>query len=70
MRLNGAAMDNSDRVARRLDLLGSVSFSQEDLQSILAEMEELERVVADLEEFSRETPWISLQAQPVRDKDR
>ena len=63
-------MNNSDRVARRLDLLGSVSFSQEDLQAIMTEIEDLERMVNELEEFSRETPWISLQAQPLRDKER
>ena len=61
-------MNNSDRVARRLDLLGSVSFSKDDLQAIMTELEELERVVAELEEFSRETPWISLQAQPPREE--
>ena len=63
-------MNNSDRVVRRLDLLGSVSFSQDDLQAIMTEVEELERVVSELEEFVRETPWISLQAQPLRDKER
>jgi hypothetical protein len=63
-------MNSSDRITRRLDLLGSVSFSQEDLQAIVTEVEELERIVNELEDFSQETPWISLQAQPKREKDR
>ena len=63
-------MNNSDRVVRRLDLLGSVSFSQDGLQAIMTEVEELERVVSELEKFGQETPWISLQAQPLRDKER
>ena len=60
--------DDKDKMAQRLALLEGVEFSQTDLESIAAEIEDLERVVAKLEEFARDTPWISLQAQPADKK--
>jgi len=61
-------MKNSDKIAHRLALLEGVSFSPEDLESIVKEIEDNERIVAELEEFSHGTPWISLQAQPQGEK--
>jgi hypothetical protein len=57
-------MKDTDKIAHRLALLEGVSFSPEDLESIVKEVEDNERIVAELEEFSHGTPWISLQAQP------
>lgn len=59
-------MKDPDKIAHRLALLEGVSLSKDDLESITAEIEDLERVVAELEEFGQGTPWISLQAQPVK----
>jgi hypothetical protein len=61
-------MKDTDKIAHRLALLEGVSFSPEDLESIVKEIEDNERIVAELEEFSHGTPWISLQAQPQDEK--
>jgi hypothetical protein len=61
-------MKDTDKIAHRLALLEGVSFSPEDLESIVKEIEDNERIVAELEEFSHGTRWISLQAQPQDEK--
>ena len=61
-------MKDTDKIAHRLALLEGVSFSPEDLESIVKEIEDNERIVTELEEFSDGTPWISLQAQPQDEK--
>ena len=61
-------MKDMDKVAHRLAFLEGVSFSPEDLESIVKEIEDNERIVAELEEFGQGTPWISLQAQPQEKK--
>jgi hypothetical protein len=58
----------TDKVTHRLALLAGVELAAADLESIAAEIEDLERVLAELEDFSRNTPWISLQAQPAGKK--
>lgn len=57
-------MKDMDKVAHRLAFLEGVSFSPEDLESIVKEIEDNERIVAELEEFGQGTPWVSQQAQP------
>ena len=57
-------MDLKEKHAHRLALLSDVELAPAELDAIAAEIEDLERVVAQLEEFGKETPWISLQAQP------
>ena len=58
-------MDNNDQLVHRLALLESVTFSADDLAAITKEIEDNQRIVAELEEFSKDTPWISHQAQPA-----
>jgi hypothetical protein len=48
-----------------LALLGDVEFSTTDLEVIATEVAEMERILAELEEFAQDTPWVSLQAQPI-----
>jgi len=57
-------MANSDHISHRLALLEGVTFSPDDLDAIAKEIEDNQRVIAELEEFSKDTPWISHQAQP------
>ena len=57
-------MDLKEKHAHRLALLRGIDLPAQDLDAIAAEIDVLERVVAELEEFGKETPWISLQAQP------
>ena len=57
--------DNEEEIAHRLSLLEGVTFSPADLEAITHEIEDNLRVVAELEEFSKDTAWISHQAQPV-----
>jgi hypothetical protein len=61
-------MKDMDKVAHRLAFLEGVSFSSQDLESIVKEIEDNERIVAELEEFGQGTPWVSLQAQPQKKK--
>ncbi len=58
-------MAESDNITNRLALLEGVAFSPADLGAIAREIEENQRVVAELEEFSKDTLWISHQAQPA-----
>jgi hypothetical protein len=58
-------MDNNDQLAHRLALLEDVTFSADELAAIAKEIEDNQRVVAELEEFSKDTPWVSHQAQPA-----
>ncbi len=62
-------MDLKEKHEHRLALLSAVELSQEELNAILNEIDDMERVVAELEEFAKDTPWISLQAQPAFPKD-
>jgi len=62
-------MELKEKHAHRLALLSAVELSPEELNAILGEIDDLERVVAELEEFGKDTPWISLQAQPAFPKD-
>ena len=62
-------MELKEKHAHRLALLSAVELSPEELDAILGEIDDLERVVAELEEFGKDTPWISLQAQPAFPKD-
>ena len=57
-------MELKEKHAHRLALLAEVNLPPAELDAIAAEVEDLERVVAELEEFGKDTPWISLQAQP------
>jgi len=57
--------DNEDEIADRLSLLEGVNFSPADLDAIAHEIEDNLRIVAELEEFSKDTAWISHQAQPA-----
>jgi len=57
-----------DKILHRLTLLDGVSFSPEDLESIIKDIDDNERIIGELEAFSQTTPWISLQAQPVNKK--
>ena len=61
-------MSEKDRCAYRLALLGDVEFSTADLEVITTEIAEMERILAELEEFAQDTPWVSLQAQPIENK--
>ncbi len=61
-------MSENDRCAHRLALLGDVEFSTTDLEVITTEIAEMERILAELEEFAQDTPWVSLQAQPIENK--
>jgi hypothetical protein len=58
-------MSEKDRCAHRLALLGDVEFSTTDLEVITTEVAEMERILAELEQFAQDTPWVSLQAQPI-----
>jgi hypothetical protein len=58
-------MSEKDRCAHRLALLGDVEFSTTDLEVITTEVAEMERILTELEEFAQDTPWVSLQAQPI-----
>jgi hypothetical protein len=58
-------MSEKDRCAHRLALLGDVEFSTTDLEVITTEVAEMERILAELEDFAQDTPWVSLQAQPI-----
>jgi len=62
-------MELKEKHAHRVALLSAVELSPEELDAILGEIDDLERVVAELEEFGKDTPWISLQAQPAFPKD-
>lgn len=57
--------DNEDEIAHRLSLLEGVNFSPAELDAIAHEIEDNLRIVAELEEFSKDTAWISHQAQPA-----
>jgi hypothetical protein len=59
---------NEDDIAHRLALLEGVNFSPADLEAIAHEIVDNQRVAAELEEFSKDTAWISHQAQPVGKK--
>ena len=61
-------MNASDKIAARLTLLEGVNISPADLETIANEIEDNQRIVAELEEFAQETPWISLQIQPLGNK--
>ncbi len=61
-------MANPDNFAQRLALLEGVTFSAADLEAISKEIDDNLRVVAELEEFSKDTAWISHQAQPANRK--
>lgn len=61
-------MSEKDRCAYRLAVLGGVEFSPTDLEIITSEIAEMERILTELEEFAQDTPWVSLQAQPVEKK--
>ena len=58
-------MAQSDNITHRLAFLEGVVFAPADLEAIAKEIEDNQRVVAELEEFSRDTAWISHQAQPA-----
>lgn len=58
-------MDNNEKLAQRLALLEGVNFSPDDLDAIAKEIEDNQRVAAELEEFSKDTAWVSHQAQPA-----
>jgi hypothetical protein len=60
-------MANRDDIAQRLALLQGVELSPADLAAITAEIQDIQRIVAELEAFAGDTPWISLQAQPIED---
>jgi hypothetical protein len=45
-----------------------VEFSTTDLEVITTEIAEIERILAELEEFAQDTPWVSLQSQPIENK--
>jgi len=55
---------DKEKISHRLALLEGVSFSPEELESIVKEIEDNERIVAELDEFGQSTPWISQQTQP------
>ncbi len=61
-------MNDSDKLAHRLALLDGVAIPPADLKAIAEEVEDNLRVIAELEEFAKDTPWISLQAQPAGKK--
>jgi len=63
-----ANMSEKDRFAHRLALLGGVEFSTTDLEIITSEIAETERILTELEEFAQDTPWVSLQTQPIEKK--
>jgi len=58
-------MSSKDDITHRLALLQGVKLSAADLEAITTEIQDLERIVAELEEFAGDTPWVSLQAQPI-----
>jgi hypothetical protein len=58
-------MADADRLTQRLALLEGGEFSPADLDAIANEIEDNLRVVAELEKFSKDTAWISHQAQPA-----
>ena len=57
-----------DRFAHRLVLLAGVEFSPTDLELITGEIEDMDRILTELEQFAHDTPWVSLQAQPIEKK--
>ena len=59
-------MSEKNRFAHRLALLGAVEFSATDLEVMTSEIAEMDRVLTELEEFAQDTPWVSLQAQPMK----
>jgi hypothetical protein len=61
-------VSEKNRFAYRLALLGAVEFSASDLELITSEIAEMDRILADLEDFAQDTPWVSLQAQPIEKK--
>ena len=61
-------MSEKDRFAHRLALLGGVNFSPTDLEIITSEIEDMDRIITELEQFAHDTPWVSLQAQPIGKK--
>jgi hypothetical protein len=61
-------VSEKNRFAHRLTLLGAVEFSASDLELITSEIAEMDRILADLEDFAQDTPWVSLQAQPIEKK--
>ncbi len=58
-------MDNNEKLAQRLALLEGVNLYPDDLDAIAKEIEDNQRVAAELEEFSKDTAWVSHQAQPA-----
>jgi len=58
-------MSSKDDITHRLALLQGVKLSAADLEAITTEIQDLERIFAELEEFAGDTPWVSLQAQPI-----
>lgn len=61
-------MSETGRFAHRLALLGGVEFSTTELEIITSEIAEMERILTELEEFAHDTPWVSLQTQPIEKK--
>ena len=61
-------MNDADKLSNRLALLDGVEIAPADLEAIAREIEDNLRVVAELEAFAKDTPWISLQAQPTGKK--
>ncbi len=61
-------MSEKDRFAHRLALLGGVDFSPTDLEIITSEIEDMDRIITELEQFAHDTPWVSLQTQPIGKK--
>jgi hypothetical protein len=61
-------MNATDKIAARLTLLEGVSIPPAELEMIVNEIEDNQRIVAELEEFAQQTPWISLQVQPLGKK--
>ena len=61
-------MVDPEKLPHRLVLLEGGEFSPADLEAIAKEIEDNQRVVAELEELSKDTAWISHQAQPAGKK--
>jgi hypothetical protein len=59
-------VSEKNRFAHRLALLGAAEFSANDLELITSEIAEMDRVLTELEEFAHDTPWVSLQTQPMK----
>ena len=61
-------MNDTDKLSHRLALIDGAEIAPADLEAIAKEIEDNQRIVAELEEFAKDTPWISLQAQPAGKK--